>query len=81
MSADPIRRELWAAAHRHVVDHHGPNGVRQDDPSVVALTNLLVSAWEGGAQRSLIESAAINKALATIAGHGEPVTVVASKPV
>ncbi len=75
---DPFERVLWSLAQNHVREHHGPDDCPPDDPSVLALRDLLVHAWEGGAKRTMGQAQAVDDALVRAAGMAPPVVLQVS---
>ena len=69
---DTYGRAMWALAQRHVTDQDRTRDVAPDDPAVVALRDLLVHAFECGAERTLGQGKALDDALACAAGMAPP---------
>ena len=77
---DVYRRTLWQLAQRQVADQDRTRDTHPDDPAVVALLDLLVHAWEAGAQRTLDQAKAIDDAIVRARGKEAPATVIVGHP-
>ena len=59
---DPIYAATWHLAHRHM-EHLWDVRLEMDEPEVLGLRDMLVSAFEAGAQRTMDQTRQIDEAL------------------